>query len=52
MNNEQQKAVKDAVRKLRTKAAARRHEATQLDKQADKLEGKSGEGYQSLDDED
>ncbi len=52
MNNAQQRTVKEAARKLRAKAASKRHEAEQLEKQADQLEGKNGEGYQPLEDED
>ncbi len=51
MNKEQQKAIKDAIRKLRVKASARRHEAEQLDKQADKLEG-STDVYSPIENDD
>jgi len=51
MNQDQEKLVKEAIRKLRSKAIQRRREADQYDKQADKLQGDT-DGYSALDDED
>jgi hypothetical protein len=50
MNKEQDKLVREAVRKLRFKAIQRRKEADSYDNQADLLEGKV-DGYSPIEDE-